>query len=132
MNLLQRLPGVFPLHEDRDIFSERERVIFQLLCRPLSTFIGADAEELSKATGEQVDVSRCQQLIDAAEIAALPGLGMWIARVMAEAGLTADAVRNNSALSVMSAVNGHTGYRICNDATIHALEHLQREWRGML
>jgi len=125
------LPGVFPLHEDRDLLSERESVIFRLLCRPLESLIGEDAEALSAATGDQVSVARCQQLINAVEIAALPGLGMWIARLMAEAGLTVDAVRSNSALSVMSAVNGHAGYRICNDATIHALAHLQREWRGI-
>ncbi len=131
MGAVQSLPGVFPLQEDRELLSERERVIFQLLCRPLASFVGEDAEALSRATGDQVPVDRCRQLINAVEIAQLPGLGMWIARLMAEAGLTADAVRGNSPLSVISAVNGRVGYRICNDATIHALEHLQREWRGI-
>jgi len=128
MSVVQALPGVFPLHEDRDLLSEREAVIFKLLCRSLPSFKGESAAVLSQATGDQVTVTRCQQLIHAVEIADLSGLGMWIARLMAEAGLTAENVRNNSAVSVMSAVNGHIGYRICNDATIHALEHLQREW----
>jgi len=132
MSAIQALPGVFPLHEDRDLLSERESVIFQLLCRPLASFVGEDANALSQATGDQIAAARCQQLIHAVEIATLPGLGMWIARLMAESGLTADAVRNNSALSVMSAVNGHIGYCICNDATIHALEHLQKEWFGTI
>ncbi len=129
MGAVQSLPGVFPLHEDRSIFSEREAVIFQLLCRPLDSLAGENPEALSQATGGQVTPERCAQLIRAVEIAQLPGLGRWIARLMAEAGLTAEAVRNLDAGAVMSAVNGHVGYRICNGATARALARLQDAWR---
>ncbi len=131
MSRVQALPGAFPLHEDRDLLSEREFVIFKLLCRPLESLAQEEADALSAATGHQIDPARCDQLIRAVRISKLPGLGSWIARLMAEAGLNAHAVRHEDAAKVIAAIHSHLGYAICNDATIHALARLQREWRGM-
>jgi len=131
MGAVQALPGAFPLHEDRDLLSEREFVIFKLLCRPLASFAEAEAVELSQATGDQISPERCDQLIRAVRIHALPGLGSWIARLMAETGLNDASVRSSDAATVVAQINRKMGYPICNDATVHALERLQREWRGM-
>ncbi|MDQ6950544.1 MAG: hypothetical protein Q9M26_02640 [Mariprofundales bacterium] len=132
MGTVQALPGTFPLHEDRDLLSEREFVIFKLLCRPVASLAEADSVELSSATGDQVSPERCDQLIRALRIDALPGLGSWIARLMAEAGLGDAQVRTLAASEVVAQVNGKVGYPICNDATTHALARLQREWRGVV
>ena len=130
MGSVQRMPGAFPLHEDRDFLSESEWVIFKLLCRPIDSFADADADELSAASGGQVSRERCDELIRIVQIAALPGLGSWIARLFAEAGLTLAEVRNSDAASLTAAVNDKAGYPICNEATTRALHDLQLQWRG--
>ncbi|RMH50523.1 MAG: hypothetical protein D6682_06650 [Zetaproteobacteria bacterium] len=121
----------FPLHEERPLCSPREEVILRLLCRPLPSLAGEDPEALSRATGGQIDPERCAELIRAVEIAALPGLGSWIARLMAESGLSAEDLRRLSAAEVVARIHLRTGYPVCNDATVEALARMQREWRAM-
>ena len=130
MNTVQALPGTFPLHADKDFLSESEWVIFKLLCRPIASLAQDSPKELSLATGGQVSEKRCDELIRIVQIHELSGLGSWIARLLAEAGFDADAVRHQDAATIMQAVNDKAGYTICNEATIHALEKLQKQWLG--
>ncbi len=130
MNTVQALPGAFPLHADKDFLSESEWVIFKLLCRPVESFPDSTAEELSLATGNQVSTERCDELIRIVQINALSGLGSWIARLLAEAGLNEARVRTDSAANIMQEVNKKAGYAICNEATVHALNSLQKQWKG--
>ncbi|MDX8401619.1 MAG: hypothetical protein R8K47_03205 [Mariprofundaceae bacterium] len=130
MAQVQPLPGVFPLHEDREFLSESEWVIFRLLCRPIDSLAEADAAELSAATGGQVSIERCEELIRIVRIKALPGLGSWIARLMAEAGLSDTDVRTMPAAEITRRINDKVGYPVCNEATARALAALQLLWRG--
>jgi len=130
MNTVQALPGAFPLHADKDFLSESEWVIFKLLCRPAKSFPDNSAEELSHATGAQVSVKRCNELIRIVQINQLSGLGSWIARLMAEAGFNLEKICQNDAADIMHAINEKAGYVICNEATIHALQQLQLQWKG--
>lgn len=130
MNNIQTLPGVFPLHEDRDFISESEWVIFKLLCRPIDSIADDNAEALSSATGHQVTTKRCDELIRIIRIHALSGLGSWIARLFAEAGLSADDVRLLPAEKITGQVNKKAGYTLCNEATTRALTALQLQWKG--
>jgi hypothetical protein len=130
MSKVQSLPGAFPLHENRDFISESEWVIFKLLCRPVDSFVDADAEELSAATGGQVSVERCGTLIRIVQIKSLPGLGSWIARLFGEAGLSEDDVRHLPAVEITGRINSKSGYTLCNDATTRALAALQLQWKG--
>jgi len=129
MNTVQALPGAFPLHADKDFLAESEWVIFKLLCRPIKSFPDNTAEELSHATGKQVSTKRCDELIRIVQIHALSGLGSWIARLFAEADLNVDDIRHRQASEIMHIVNSKAGYNICNEATIHALESLQKQWQ---
>ena len=129
MGQVSRLPGAFPLHEDRDFLSESEWVILQLLRRPLESLAEADADELSAATGGQIRPERCRQLIEIVRIHRLPGLGSWIARLMVEAGLTEHEVKSLPADEVTARINDHAGYPLCNPATTRALAALQGSWR---
>jgi len=130
MNTVQALPGIFPLHADKNFLAESEWVIFKLLCRSVESFPDNTAEELSHATGKQVSIERCGELIRIVQIHALSGLGSWIARLLAEIGLDADDVRNREAAEIMQAINTKAGYNICNEATVHALASLQKQWKG--
>jgi len=130
MSKIQSLPGAFPLHEDRDFISESEWVIFKLLCRPIDSFADVDAEELSQATGGQVSVERCDELIRIVRIKALPELGSWIARLFAEAGMNDTDIRELPASEITGRINTKSGYPLCNDATTRALAALQLKWRG--
>jgi len=130
MSNVKALPGAFPLHEDKDFISESEWVILKLLCRPVMEIGGTDAEELSAASGGQIRVERAGELIRIVRIAALPGLGSWIARLLAEAGLDEEQVRSLPAEEIMKRVNDKAGYPICNDATVRALADLQLKWKG--
>ncbi len=129
MGQVSRLPGAFPLHENRDFLSESEWVILQLLRRPVESLINADPDELSAATGGQISPERCRELIEIVRIDRLPGLGSWIARLMVEAGLTVDDVLTLPAEEVTRRVNQHAGYPLCNPATMRALATLQESWR---
>jgi len=130
MSKVQALPGVFPLHEDRNFISESEWVIFKLLCKPVDSFALEDAEELSTATGNQVTVSRCDELIRTVRITRLDGLGSWISRLIAESGFNDADVRNRDADEIIDGVNRKVRYPICNEATARALHKLQLEWKG--
>lgn len=127
---VRALPGAFPLHEDKDFITESEWVILKLLCRPLKDIGDTDAEELSAASGGQIKVERADELIRIVRIAALPGLGSWIARLMAEVGLDEAQVRSLPAEEIMSLINERAGYPICNDATMRALAEMQLQWKG--
>jgi len=124
----QTISGTFPSHEDRNFLRESEWVILKLLCRPVDSLATADAEELSNASGEQLSPKRCRQLINMVRISNLPGLGTWIARLISEAGLDAEAVLTLSAEDIVRRVNAHAGYPICNPATTHAIAGLQASW----
>ncbi|HKJ83064.1 MAG TPA: hypothetical protein VJ961_03470 [Mariprofundaceae bacterium] len=128
MGEVQTLPGAFPLHQERDFLSESEWVVLKLLCRPVESLAEADAAELSRASGGQLSEPRCEVLIHIVRIASLPGLGSWIARLMAEAGLNEHDIRTLSAEDIMQRVNNHAGYPLCNRATVLALEALQKRW----
>jgi len=130
MNRVQALPGVFPLHADKNFIAESEWVIFKLLCRPITTLPESDAASLSQATGNQVSVDRCAELIRIVEIHQLAGLGSWISRLLAEAGFSALDVQQADAELLMQRVNEKAGYPICNEATVHALSNLQLQWKG--
>ncbi|MDQ7012163.1 MAG: hypothetical protein Q9M29_10100 [Mariprofundaceae bacterium] len=127
---VRALPGVFPLHEDREFLKESEWVILKLLCRPVETLADADAEELSRACGGQITVARCDELIRTVRIASLDGLGSWIARLLAEAGFSDTDVRTLPASRLMGRINERAGYPLCNDASMRALAELQRQWQG--
>jgi len=130
MNKVQALPGAFPLHEDRNFLSESEWVIFKLLCKPVDSIAQEDAEALSTATGNQVSVARCGELIRIVRISQLQGLGSWISRLFGEAGLSDADLRNKDASAITGKVNTKAGYHICNDATTRALRALQLQWKG--
>ncbi len=130
MNKVQALPGAFPLHEDREFLSESEWVIFKLLCKPVDTLADEEPESLSAATGNQVTLERCDELIRIVRMARLPGIGSWIARLFAEAGLNEEDLRNRAADDITGAVNAKAGYPICNEATTRALQTLQLQWKG--
>ena len=130
MSKIQALPGVFPVHEDRNFISEREWVIFKLLCKPVDSFCDENAEELSAATGDQISVNRCDELIRIVQISQLDGLGSWISRLFAEAGFNDTNIRNLDASEIIEKVNAKSRYPICNDATVRALHRLQLEWKG--
>jgi len=125
---VQPLPGTFPLREDREFLRESEWVILKLLCRPVDSLAGADANELSQASGGQLAPERCNELINIARISNLPRLGTWIARLMVEAGLDVEDVLTLPAEDLIRRVNEHAGYPICNQATIHAIADLQVSW----
>jgi len=130
MAKVQALPGAFPLHEDRNFISESEWVIFKLLCKPLDSFTTEKAEDLSTATGSQVSIKRCDELIRIVHISQLDGLGSWIARIFAEAGFSNDDIRLQKAAHIIDVVNSKAKYPLCNDATMRALHKLQLEWKG--
>ncbi len=130
MSKVQALPGAFPLHEDRNFISESEWVIFKLLCKPVNSFGDEHAEELSIATGNQVSIKRCDELIRTVRISRLAGLGSWISRWFAEAGFSDNDVCNLDANAIIEGVNRKAGYPICNEATERALHKLQLEWKG--
>jgi len=130
MNNVQALPGVFPLHADKTFLTESEWVIFKLLCRPVESLKGAQAEALSLATGNQVSVQRCDTLIRTVQIHQLSGLGSWISRLLAEVGCDVQQVREEESQILMHKVNEKAGYKICNDATVQALSQLQLQWKG--
>jgi len=125
---VQTMPGTFPLHEDRNFLRESEWVILKLLCRPVDSLAAADANELSNASGGQLLPKRCRQLINIVRISNLSGLGTWIARLMVEAGMDAQALLPLSAEDIVHRVNTHAGYPICNQTTVHALADLQTSW----
>jgi len=131
MSKIQALPGAFPLHEDRNFLSESEWVIFKLLCKPVDSFINENAEELSIATGNQVSVKRCDELIRTVRISQLDGLGSWISRLFAEAGFSDSDLRSLDAGKIIEGVNTKVKYPICNHATTRALHKLQVEWEGV-
>jgi len=130
MSKVKALPGAFPLHENRDFVTESEWVIFKLLCRPLNTFADDNAETLSETTGGQVTPERCDELIRTVRIHRLPGLGSWISRLLAQAGLSDTDLRTLPAGEITAAVNAKAGYAICNEATTRAIDALQLQWRG--
>lgn len=127
---VQRLPGVFPLHENKDFLRESEWVIFKLLCRSLDSLAEDDAESLSAATGGQVSVARCDELIRTIRISQLQGFGSWIARLLAESGLDLNDVRDLPSKEIIQRVNNKLGYPLCNEATVRALADLQLRWKG--
>jgi len=128
---VQSMPGTFPLHENKDFLRESEWVILKLLCRPVDGLATADADELSKTSGEQLSPERCRQIINIVRISSLPGLGTWIARLLSETGLDEDAVRTLPAEEIVTHVNKHAGYPICNQATEHAIAGLQTSWTNI-
>jgi len=128
---LQSLPGTFPLHEDKSFLSESEWIILKLLCRPLDSLADADANELAQATGGQLSVDRCNELISIVHISRLPGLGSWVARLMVEAGLNEEDVLNLPAETICERINTQMGYTVCNTATSRALTGLQAGWRNL-
>jgi len=130
MNNVQALPGAFPLHIDKDFVTESEWVILKLLCRPVMEIDGTDAEELSQASGGQIGVERADELIRIVSISKLPGLGSWIARMMAESGFDAEQIKTVAADELMARINERMGYPLCNDATVRALADLQLQWKG--
>ncbi|MDQ6990247.1 MAG: hypothetical protein Q9M11_00760 [Mariprofundaceae bacterium] len=130
MNKVQALPGVFPLHADKTFISESEWVIFKLLCRPIVSLTEDDAASLSLKTGHQVSVERCDELIRTIQINQLAELGSWISRLLAEVGCNQQQVQDTDAHILMQKINKKAGYKICNDATIQALSHLQLQWKG--
>jgi hypothetical protein len=86
-------------------------------------------EEVSRNTGGQISVQRCDELIRIANIASLSGLGTWMARLLAESGYDVNDVCNKPAHVLLDSINKRLGYPLCNDATIRAFEHLQLQWR---
>jgi len=129
-NNIHAMPGAFPLHQDKDYISESEWVIWKLLCRPLSSLPENTPEELSQATGGQISIERCDELIRIANIATLSGLGTWIARLLAETGYNVHDVCDKPAEVLLGSINKRLGYPLCNDATVRAFELLQLQWRG--
>jgi len=126
----QTLPGAFPLHADKNFLNESEWVILKLLCRPVDSLIDDDPAALSLATGKQISPARCDELIRIVKIKTLPGLGSWISRLMAEADLDPHALMSLPAETIVERINRHLGYPICNQATSHALQNLQLQWKG--
>ena len=129
MNKIQGLPAAFPLDEDRTFISESEWVIFKLLCKPLDSLTDEQPEALSEATGNQVAVNRCEELIRIVRINRLQGLGSWIARLLAEAGFNDCDLIEQDAGKITDKINAKAGYKICNNATTDALHALQLQWK---
>jgi len=127
---VQALPGVFPLHEDKNFITESEWVILKLLCRPVDGLGDTDAEEISQASGGQIKVERAEELIRIVQIKSLPGLGSWAARLMAEVDLGVEQVKTLPADEIINLINERCGYPLCNDATTRALSDLQLQWKG--
>jgi hypothetical protein len=125
---LKSLPGTFPLHEDKPFIGESEWVILKLLCRPLESLADADADELAQASGGQIPVQRCRELIAIVRISDLPGLGSWMARLLVESGVSEQDVLHLPAEALIERINAHMGYAICNQATSRALAGLQEKW----
>jgi len=130
MSNVKAFPGTFPLHEDRNFLAESEWVIFKLLCRSVESFPDDKPEDLSAATGNQVTPARCEELIRIVLINRLTGIGSWIARIFAEAGLNETEIRELPAEEISDRVNSKAGYNICNEATTRALAQLQLQWKG--
>lgn len=130
MSNVKAFPGTFPLHEDRNFLAESEWVIFKLLCRPVDSFAEDDPESLSVATGSQVTPARCDELIRIVRINQLAGIGSWISRIFAQAGLNDSDIRELAAATITDRVNAKAGYKICNEATTRALAQLQLQWKG--
>lgn len=130
MSNVKAFPGTFPLHEDRNFLAESEWVIFKLLCRPVDSFAEDDPESLSVATGNQVTPARCDELIRIVRINQLAGIGSWISRIFAQAGLNDSDIRELAAATITDRVNAKAGYNICNEATTRALAQLQLQWKG--
>ncbi|MDQ6977092.1 MAG: hypothetical protein Q9M75_03160 [Ghiorsea sp.] len=128
-NNVHAMPGAFPLHQDKNYISESEWVIWKLLCRPLTSLPENTPEELSEATGGQISVERCDELIRIAHIATLSGLGTWIARLLAETDYSVHDVCDKPAAVLLDGINKRLGYSLCNDATVRAFEQLQLQWR---
>ncbi len=105
-------------------------MILKLLCRPVDALGETDAEELSHASGGQIKVERAEELIRIVQIKSLPGLGSWIARLMAEADLNVGQVKTLPADEIMNLINECSGYPLCNAATVRALSDLQLQWKG--
>jgi len=126
---VQSLPGALPLHEDKDFLRESEWVILKLLCRSLDSLADNDAEELSAASGNQLTIERCKQLISIIRLSKRAGLGSWAARLMVEAGLDEQEIDALNAEKISAKVNLHMGYAIFNPATTRALADLQEKWR---
>jgi hypothetical protein len=129
-NNVQAMPGVFPLHADKDFITESEWVILKLLCRPVMEVDSTNAEELSKASGGQITEKRADELIRIVRISKLPGLGTWIARLMGEVGLDEQQIKMDAPEEIMTRINERMGYPLCNDATVRALADLQLQWKG--
>ena len=127
---IKTLPGAFTLHEDKNFLHESEWVILKLLCRPIDSLRDDDPETLSLATGKQISPARCDELIRIVNINSLPGLGSWISRLMGEAGLDTHAALNLPAEQIVARINEKLGYPVCNQATCHALQKLQLQWKG--
>ncbi len=129
-NNVQAMPGAFPLHLDKDYVSESEWVIWKLLCRPLSSLPENTPEELYHATGGQISVKRCDELVRIVNIATLTGLGTWISRLLAESAYDVSEVCDKPAAVLLGSINKRLGYPLCNEASIRAFEALQMQWRG--
>ncbi len=127
---IQPLPGALPLHEDKNFLRESEWVILKLLCRPLDSLAENNAEELSAASGKQLAVERCKQLISIVRLSKRAGLGSWAARLIVEAGFDEQDVDSLAAEEISATVNQHMGYAIFNPATTRALAALQETWRN--
>lgn len=127
---IRTLPNAFPLHQDKDYISEREWVIWKLLCRPLSSLPESSPQNLCAATGGQISVSRCDELIRITNIASLTGIGTWIARLLAESGFSTNDVCDQPAEALLGKINSRLGYPLCNQTTIHAFTQLQLQWRN--
>lgn len=122
-------PEAFPLHEDRPFLSEREWTCLRLICHTEDSIADCDPAELARATGDQVDARRADQLVAIARMARLPGLGSWMARLLVEAGVQEAELTESSADDLLARVNAQTGYPICNAATVAAFALLQASWR---
>lgn len=127
MNHTQKEKRAFPLQEEKDFLSESEWVIFKLLCRPVDSFIDCNADELSQATGGQVTPERCDELIRIVRIKHHAGVGSWIARIFAQAGLNHLDILQRPATEIAAIVNRKLGYALCNEATCEALQQLQQQ-----
>lgn len=123
-------PTAFPLHEKQHYITEREWVIWKLLCRPLSTLPENTPEELSIATGGQISVERCDELIRITNINNLSGIGTWISRLLAQSGFDVNDVCDKPAEELLGKINSRLGYELCNAATIQSFAALQQQWHS--
>ncbi len=122
-------PEAFPLHENRPFLSEREWTCLRLICHTEDSIADCDPGELAEATANQIDAHRAGQLVAIARMSRLPGLGSWMARLLAEAGVHENELTEQSADTLLARVNTQAGYPICNAATVAALALLQASWR---